>query len=207
MKAFFQGNVAAETQKIKIQNARAIKSFQFLLSNLKSRQLHFSVLKYIFLFFLFSQISTAQEQPEEIVPPPLKIISKTEQTQLDAETEVKQRTKLSLELMEARLLKAEDFGAKEEYREMFDELGKFHALMDNTIKFLTDSGTNKGKVLNNFKRVEMSLRKYVTRLELIRRSLPIKYEFYVRKLVKYVREARSKAVEPMFGETVLPDNN
>ena len=176
--------------------------FRFLVS----RFCH-SLATSLFILLFFSQITIAQNEPEDIAPPPLKIVSKTERSQLGAEGEVKRRTKLSLELMEFRLLRAEEFATKGEYREMFTELGGFHGLMDNTINFLTNSDTNKSKVLNNFKRVELSLRKYVTRLELIRRNLPIKYEQYVRKLVKYVREARSKAVEPMFGETVLPDND
>lgn len=157
----------------------------------------------IFLLVLFSQINFAQDT----APPPLKLLSKTEKSQLEAERDVKRRTKLSLDLMEVRLLKAEMLSNQESYRAMFTELGGFHALMDNTINFLSKSDTNQGKVLNNFKRVELSLRKYVTRLEVIRRELPVKYELYVRGLVKYVRQARSKAVEPLFGETVLRDND
>ncbi len=170
------------------------------------RSVNFYLLLFTFAFLLALPVA-AQDEPQEIAPPPLKIISKEEKSQLDAETEVKRRTKLSLELMEARLLKAETFGKQEEYREMFNQLGSFHALMDNTVNFLSSSDTNKGKVLNNFKRVELSLRKYITRLELVRRDLPIKYEFYVRKLVRFVREARTKAVEPLFGDTVLPGND
>ncbi|MBA3601305.1 MAG: hypothetical protein H0W45_08735 [Acidobacteria bacterium] len=159
-----------------------------------------------FTFFLATLV-VAQDEPKGVAPPPLKILAKEEKTQLEAETDIKRRTKLSLELMEARLLKAETFDKQEQYREMFTELGNFHALMDNTLTFLENSDTNKGKVLNNFKRVELSLRKYITRLELIRRDLPIKFEYYVRKLVRYVREARTKAVEPLFGETVLPNED
>jgi len=172
--------------------------------NLRSPKFYFTLFA---LHFLLALPAVAQDEPQEIAPPPLKIISKAEKSQLDAETDVKQRTKLALELMEARLVKAETFGKQEEYREMFTELGSFHALMDNTITFLSKSDSNQGKVLNNFKRVELSLRKYVTRLELVRRDLPIKYEFYVRRLVKYVREARTKAVEPLFGDTVLPGSD
>jgi hypothetical protein len=164
-----------------------------------------SPIKFLFILFVFAQIAFAQDDWQEVAPPPIKIISKAEKSQLDAETDVKRRTKLSLELMDARLANAETRAKQEQYREMFDELGGFHGLMDNTLEFLGNSDTNKGKVLNNFKRVELTLRKYVTRLELVRRDLPIKYELYVRKLVKFVREARSKAVEPLFGETVLPD--
>jgi hypothetical protein len=166
-----------------------------------------SPIKFLFVLFVFAQIGFAQDDWQEVAPPPVKVISKAEKSQLDAETDVKRRTKLSLELMDARLANAETRAKQEQYREMFDELGGFHGLMDNTLEFLSNSDTNKGKVLNNFKRVELTLRKYVTRLELVRRDLPIKYEFYVRKLVKFVREARSKAVEPLFGETVLPGSD
>jgi hypothetical protein len=61
-------------------------------------------------------------------------------------------------------------------------------------------------VLANLKRFEIGLRKFTPRLELIRREVPLTHEFYVRSLLKQLREARTKATEPLFGETVLPDN-
>lgn len=163
-------------------------------------------------FFLLTaccSLLTVSAQPEQqfpdTVPPPLKILSKTEKSQLEGVTDIKERTKLALELMEARLVTAEGLSAKEQYPEMFVELGSFHALVDNTINYLNEKNNNSGKVLNNYKRVELSLRKYITRLELIRRDLPIKFELYVRKLVKFIREARTKAIEPLFDDTVLPE--
>jgi len=164
--------------------------------------LHFCLLP--FAFCLSSNIF-AQSDVFDVEPPPLKILSKAEKSQIEAATEIKQRTKLALELMEARLLSAEGFSAKEEYREMFIELGGFHALVDNTLDFLDSKNTDSGKVLNNFKRIELSLRKYITRLELIRRNLANRYELYVRRLVRYIRDARTKAVEPLFDDTVVPD--
>jgi len=161
------------------------------------------------LLTAYCLLLTAAAQPEqrfpETAPPPLKILSKSEKSQLEAVTDIKERTKLAIELIEARLLKAEGFGQKEEYAQMFTELGGFHALVENTINFLNANNNNSGKVLNNFKRVELSLRKYITRLELIRRDLPIRYELYVRQLVKQIREARTKAVEPLFDDTVVPN--
>lgn len=161
------------------------------------------------LLAAYSLPLTAYAQPEQqfpdTAPPPLKVISKTEKSQLGALTDIKERTKLALELMEVRLVKAEGLNASEQFPEMFVELGGFHALVDNTIDFLNEKNNNSGKVLNNFKRMELSLRKYITRLELIRRDLPIKFELYVRRLVKYIREARTKAVEPLFDDTVVPE--
>ena len=68
------------------------------------------------------------------------------------------------------------------------------------------SSSSGGKVSNNYKRFEMGLRQFRPRLELIRRSIPVMYEPYVRNLITYLREARAKAVEPLFSDTVVPKN-
>lgn len=171
------------------------------------RPLFLYLLPFAFCLLLLSASPIFAQDNQKEVPPPLKLLSKEEKSALEAQADIKKRTVLTLELMEARLVKAETGKTNEEYRKMFDELGGFHALMDNTLNFLNKNNAGSGKVLNNFKRIEISLRKYITRLELIRRDLPPEYEPYVRRLVKYVREARTKAVEPLFGETVLPDND
>lgn len=148
-----------------------------------------------------------QEMPKDAEPPPIKVISKEEREQLSRETKIKNRTKLALELMKMRLDKAEQFGAKNQYKEMFGELGRFHALVDNALWFLNRNDTGGGSILYNFKRLEMGLREFLPRLELIRRDLPLNYEYYVRGLIMNVRDARSKAVDPLFSDTVLPENS
>lgn len=155
--------------------------------------------------FVFN-ISAQQDVPPEVMPPPLKFISKEEKKLLEAETDVKSRTKLALTLIDAKLKEAEVFGTQQKYREMFEKLGNFHALVDHTLDFLDRNDNGRGKVLNNFKRFEMSLRTYLTRIELIRRDLPLEYEFYVKNLGRYIRNARAKAVEPFFSETIVPNN-
>lgn len=150
-------------------------------------------------------VSAQEDEQQDTAPPPLKIISKEESKQLEAEKDIKRRTILALDLMETRLKKAEQLNSQQKFTEMFNELGGFHALVDKTLDFL-DSNDHGGKFLNNFKRVEMSLRTFLPRLELIRRDLPAKYEFYVRTLAKYVRGARSRAIDPLFSDTVVKDN-
>lgn len=144
--------------------------------------------------------------PPGAEPPPLKVISKEERELLNNEKNLKNRTKLFLELMNARLEKAEQNGSQKNYREMFRELGRFQALVDNALFYLNRNNTGSGKVLNNFKRLELGLREFLPRLELIRRELPVNYEFYVRTLILDVRDSRRKAVDPLFSDTVLPDN-
>lgn len=157
--------------------------------------------------FCFSTSAFAQ-QPEvdEIAPPPLKIISKNEKKQLDEIPDVKKRTILALQLMESKLKVIEKLDDQNEFARMYEELGGFHALMDYTLNFLYRSHDNR-KNLSNFKRYEMGLRSFPPRIEIIRRELPVKYEPYLRELLKVIRDTRSKAVEPFFGNTVVPNAN
>ena len=142
---------------------------------------------------------------DNLAPPPLKLLSPEEKSKLGAEGEVKRRTKLALELMDARLKKAEAFHGSESYDEMFTELGGFHGIMDTMLEFLNKSNQDDSKVLYNFKRLEIGLRGFTPRLEMIHHDVPIRYEQYVRSLIKNVRAARARAIEPLFDDTVLPD--
>lgn len=148
------------------------------------------------------------EMPPDAAPPPVKFLSAEEKKLLDSEKkDVKDRTKLALKLMDARLKAAEAASESGKFDEMFEELGVFHGLMDNTLEFLTGSseGSKKisGKVLSNFKRFEIGIRAFTPRLELIRRSSPSSHEYYVRTLLKQLRDARTRATEPFYGDSVL----
>lgn len=158
----------------------------------------------IFLLHLGVGVTRGQTEEQDIAPPPLKFVSKEELAQLNIVTDVKKRTKLALLLMSGRLTQAETFHTQEQFDDMFKQLGGFHGLMDNTLAYLDSGNENSGKVLSNYKRFEIGLREYRPRLELIRRDLPLRYEFYVRNLIIYLRDARAKAVEPMFSDSVIP---
>jgi hypothetical protein len=159
---------------------------------------------------LFAAAAIAQPPDDEDIefdpnaaPPPVRAMSSTERTQLDAQQGLKDRTKLALALMSSRLSKAEELNAKNDHTAMYSELGGFHALMDDTLEFL-EAAPRKDKTLDNLKRFEMTLRGFAPRLALIRRESPPEYDHYVRVLIKYLRDARSKAIEPLFGNQVVP---
>jgi len=160
------------------------------------------------LVLLLCALSTAAgaqtEIDDEIAPPPLRLISQEEKNRLSSVSDVKQRTKLGLDLMDARLKQAETFDTAENYDQMFIQLGGFHGLMDNMLEFLNSTDKDSRKVLNNFKRFEIGLRSFTPRLELMRRDLPIKYEKYVRILISNLRKARTKAIEPLFDDSIVP---
>lgn len=171
--------------------------------------LRFAIFAFFVVAISISAVSIHAQDTDvtDTAPPPLRKISDREQKTLSAETNVKARTKLALTLMSARLTQAEAFAAKAQYEELYAELGAFHGLMDNTLTFLERSGGSEDKILNNFKRFEIGLRSFSPRLEVVRRDLPIRYEYYVRGLLKYLREARTRAVEPLFGDSVIRKPN
>ena len=155
---------------------------------------------------LLSAAGAQDDKPENLVPPPLAIVSKGEKSQLDAETDVKKRTQLAIELMDARLIKATELSSKNQHKESLDELGGFQALLRNAFNFLKRNDNGSKKILNNYKKFEISLRGFMPKLEIIRRDMPVRYGYHVRTLIKFVREARADAVEPLFGDSVLGED-
>jgi len=183
-------------------------------SNNSYYSLLFSFLLLPFTFcLLFTFCVQAQEgdsgesdPPENLAPPALKIMSKEEKSALSGINDVKDRTKLALDLMEVRLKKAESLNSQESFGDLLIELGSFQALMDDTLRYLNRNADGRGRIMTTYKRFEMSLRAFMPRLELIRRDVPENYEYHVRKLLRNVRDTRSKAVEPFFSSTVVPSS-
>jgi hypothetical protein len=173
------------------------------------RSLNYSLIFSSLFLSLFFGIHASAQQTETgdfNAPPPLKILSKPEKKQLDETPDIKKRTILALALMETRLKRAEELDAQNEFEQMHQQLGGFHALVDYTLNFLYRSSGNRNN-LSNLKRFEMGLRAFPPRIEVIRRNLPIKYESYLRSLNQFIRDTRSKAVEPFFSDTVIPNQN
>ena len=148
-------------------------------------------------------LGQAAAQPDS-VPPPSKVIDKAEKAKLDEVTDEKDHTILALAYMDAHLKQAEKFFGAQDYYNLYVELGAFHYLMDNTLDFLLRRNTGSNKMRSNLKRYEIALRAFAPRLELIRREVETKYEPYILKLLKSLRETRTKAIEPLFGDTVVP---
>lgn len=107
-------------------------------------------------------------------------------------------------MMNLRLVSAEKHAAANDFEGMYTALGFFHALMDDAIIFLNSKDNGGGKVLDNFKRMEIALRGMAPRIEVIRRELPLRYDPYVRKLMGYLRSARNRATDSLFDDTVVP---
>lgn len=150
-------------------------------------------------------------QPE--TAPPMRYIPAQERAQLAAEgDDYKDRTKLSLELAEARLARAEQLTSASDFLAASGELGIYLAIVEDSIRFLQANGQPvKGKVSNKFrdlyKRIELALRAHGPRLESIRRRTPSEEAANARAAYEYIRQARASALESFYGETVLREGS
>ncbi len=168
-----------------------------------ARSIRFAVLAS--LFTIHCSLFTVLAQDDEPIPPPIIVVTKNERQKLDAQADSKERTKLSLDLMNSHLSAAEKFSSDQDFDVMFRELGGFHGLLDNAMAHLARQNAQSTKVLDNYKRLEIGLRGFSARLEGIRRDMPIRYEDYVRKLLIHLRDMRTKAAEPFFRDVVGPN--
>lgn len=158
----------------------------------------------LILLSLPSPAQTSNEDDLNDFPPPLKTLSKDERVAIDKEKDTRKRLRLSFDLMEKRVAQAERFASGSAYRAMFFELGVFQGLVEDALRHLKKTNRGTGRDLDNFKRLEIAIRGYAPRIELLRRESPPRYEGYFRSLLNDLRDARTDAVEPLFSDSVIP---
>jgi hypothetical protein len=157
-----------------------------------------------FALLAFASTTAAQEEIEA-APPPTKIITREERSRIDSERDLKGKTRAYIDLMNTRLAAAERRSSAEEFNAMFGELGAFQALMEGCIATLQARDASGNKAFDQYKKLDITLRTFGTRIELIRRELPVRFENYMLSLMRAVRDTRSKAVDPLFADTVVPN--
>jgi hypothetical protein len=157
----------------------------------------------LFLLAFFVPALLAQDDDADAAPPPIKALPKPEKDELAGEPSLKDRTKISLELMDGHIAAAERLSDQHDPNGAFKQLGIFEALMDDSVGYLVKNDTNSNKTLDALRKLEIGLRAFMPRLETIRRILPLNCDDYVRKLMKNLRDARAKAVDPMFSDSVV----
>lgn len=159
---------------------------------------------FLILVFVLPLSAYAQtdDPPKDAAPPPLRSISGEERRMLEAQSNGKKRTQLCLEMMETRLKVAEEMAAQNKYQDVLTQLGSFQGLLEHALDYLAANDV-KNKNDENFKRLEIGIRRTVPRLEIVRREVPFQYGYHIVKIQKFVREARARAMDPLFDDTVV----
>lgn len=161
------------------------------------------------LILCFSIGVAAQSDDTDYEPPPLNIIPKEDRDKLAKMNSDNARTRLTVDMMRARLQNAETFYGQDDLAGAFRELGIFHGLKDDAINYLEQRKRSGSRNLDQFKRFEISLRGFVPRLETLRREFPLSHERYVADLLRSVRDSRARATDALFSDSVVrvPRNN
>src|SRR5687767_5706105 len=134
-------------------------------------------------------------------PPPMKFVSRNERTALSAARDAKSRTRAAIEMAEARLARAEQLTAGQQFEEASSELGVYQGLVEDAMNYLENAGLKKQRDL--FKRLELALRSHGARLEAIRRVTPLGYAVHVKAICECARSARTQALNAFYGDTVI----
>jgi hypothetical protein len=137
-------------------------------------------------------------------PPPIKFISRDERAQLSAARDAKERSSISIGLAEGHLRHAEDATFTLSYDPAAAALGRYQAIIEDSLHYLSTTNTDSKKVRDIFKRLELTLRAHVSRLEAIRRDTPFEYASNVKAALEYARNARTRVLDAFFSDTVLP---
>lgn len=149
------------------------------------------------------QDSRAQEQP---APPPLKIITRPERSQLNESKDAKARIKTTIELAEAHLAMVENHTSRHDYDKAAAEAGMYWALVENGLIFMKTIERDNNKRRDLYKRLELALRAHGPRWSTIRRSTPVEYAVWIKEIEDFARRGRTEALNSFYGNTVLRDN-
>jgi hypothetical protein len=155
--------------------------------------------------FVFGQeVQTVDNQgSDDIAPPPVFTMSGAEKSQLTNESDLKRRTQLCLMLADSRLRSAEAATDREDFQAALLDLGSYQAIIENHIKFLERGNYRDGKVRDNFRRMDITLRSYTPRIETIRRTTPFEFAVHLKSILNFTRDARARALDSFFSDSIL----
>ncbi|HEX8145977.1 MAG TPA: hypothetical protein VF591_02150 [Pyrinomonadaceae bacterium] len=164
------------------------------------------------LVLIFTCLACAQAQdaprqaPREEGPPPLRYMPPDVRQRLEGARDAKSRARLSMEIAEERLARAAQFADQDRFEAATGEIGIYEAVVEDTVRTLHASG-GEGRASNKlrdiFKRVEITLRSHVTRLESIRRVLPERHAVHLKDAIDFVRDRRDQALSAFYSDSVL----
>jgi hypothetical protein len=151
-----------------------------------------------------AQDGAAQQRDDG--PPPLRYMPPDVRQRLEGAKDAKARAHLSMEIAEERLVRAAQFADEDKFEASTAEIGIYEAVIEDTVRTLHSSGgtgRTSNKLRDIFKRVEITLRSHVTRLESIRRLLPERHAIYLKDAIDFVRDRRDLALSAFYSDSVL----
>ena len=175
------------------------------LTGIKRRTIQSTPLVLLFVA-LCVPAANAQEPARSIdqtTPPPAKVITREERSQLSQSKDEKARIKLSIELAETHLANAESHTSQQQYEGAATEAGKYWALIEDALGYMKTVDRKGNKRRDLYKRLELSLRAHGPRWATIRRSTPAEYAVWIKEIEEFARNGRTEALNSFYDNTVI----
>lgn len=142
---------------------------------------------------------------DQTAPPPAKIITREERTQLNQSKDEKARVKLTIELAETHLTNVENHTSQQQFDGAAAEAGMYWALIEDVLSFMKTLEHDNNRRRDLYKRVELALRAHGPRWSTIRRSTPAEYAVWIKAIEEFARDSRTTALNSFYGQTVIRD--
>lgn len=140
---------------------------------------------------------------EEGGPPPMRYLPVEVRGRLEAERDPKARARLGMVIAEECLDRAAQLAEQDQFVAATGQIGVYQAVVDDTIDYLHKPGRAGNKLRDIYKRVEITLRTHVTRLETIRRGLPSQHAIHLKDAIDFVRDNRDRALGAFYDDAVI----
>lgn len=155
----------------------------------------------------WGQGSSGEAAAQYFAPPPLRYVPADERAQLAAARDRRGRTRLGLELADARIERAEQSTAANRHGEAVAQLGIYQALIEDTLRFLRDEERASHRVRDLYRRVEQTLRAYTLRIEAMRRITPAAHATNIQTIIEFTQDARTGALNSFFNGAFSGDSS
>jgi hypothetical protein len=141
--------------------------------------------------------------PRMPAPPPMRFVSRTERSQLDAAKDPKARLRSTIKLAEDRLIRAENLTGQKAYEEASIEVGGYLGLIGDLRNFIGTLEREKGSTRDMYRHLEISVRPHIPRIAVMRRSTPASYALHLKDAEEYIKDTRAEALDSFYGHSVL----
>lgn len=140
-------------------------------------------------------------------PPPMRLVSRVEHSELSAALNPKSRLHATIALAEDHLSRAETLTNEKKFEAASCELGSYLGLIDDLRDFLEKLDSDKGSTRDLYRHMEISVRAHISRLAVLRRNTPADYAVHIKDAEEYIKDTRSAALDSFYGHSVLREPN
>lgn len=153
---------------------------------------------------LLSTSGAAQPQtPRLPAPPPLRLVSRSERSQLDEARDAKARLRATITLAEDHLTHAETLTEQKKFDEASAEVGSYLGLIGDLRDYVSKLNHDKTSTRDICRHFEWDVRLHIPRLAVMRRDTPAAYSLYIKDAEDFIKDTRAEALDSFYGHSVL----